>query len=32
LAADHRILDGVSGLKMLNAVIANLEKPLSLLT
>ncbi len=32
LAADHRILDGVTGLKMLNAVIANLEKPLSLLT
>lgn len=32
LAADHRILDGVSGLKMLNAVIANLEKPLCLLT
>jgi pyruvate dehydrogenase E2 component (dihydrolipoamide acetyltransferase) len=32
LAADHRILDGVSGLKMLNAVIASLEKPLCLLT
>lgn len=32
LAADHRILDGVSGLKMLNAVIAGLEKPLCLLT
>lgn len=32
LAADHRILDGVSGLKMLNAVIASLEKPLFLLT
>lgn len=32
LAADHRILDGVSGLKMLNAVISSLEKPLCLLT
>ena len=32
LAADHRILDGVSGLKMLNAVIASLENPLCLLT
>ncbi|MGH8856568.1 MAG: dihydrolipoamide acetyltransferase family protein [Polaromonas sp.] len=32
LASDHRILDGVSGLKFLNAVIAGLENPLSLLT
>jgi pyruvate dehydrogenase E2 component (dihydrolipoamide acetyltransferase) len=32
LAADHRILDGVSGLKLLNAVIALLEDPVALLT
>ena len=32
LAVDHRMFDGVSGLQMLNAVIANLEMPLSLLT
>lgn len=32
LAADHRIFDGVSGLRFLNAVIAKLEQPLCLLT
>ena len=31
LAADHRILDGVSGLRMLNAVVALLEDPARLL-
>lgn len=30
LAGDHRIFDGVSGLRFLNAVILGLEKPLSL--
>lgn len=31
LAADHRFIDGVSGLKFLNAVITHLERPLRLL-
>jgi pyruvate dehydrogenase E2 component (dihydrolipoamide acetyltransferase) len=31
LAADHRLVDGVSGLKFLNAVIGYLERPLRLL-
>lgn len=32
LSADHRIFDGVSGLKFLNTVIAKLQQPLCLLT
>jgi pyruvate dehydrogenase E2 component (dihydrolipoamide acetyltransferase) len=31
LACDHRILDGVSGLKFLNCVVAYLEQPMKLL-
>lgn len=31
LAADHRILDGVSGLRFLNSVVAYLEQPMKLL-
>ena len=32
LAADHRIFDGVSGLRFLNAVITGLQKPLTLVS
>lgn len=31
LAADHRLMDGVSGLKLLNRVVAYLEQPMKLL-
>lgn len=31
LAADHRLIDGVAGLKILNRVIAHLRNPLSLM-
>jgi pyruvate dehydrogenase E2 component (dihydrolipoamide acetyltransferase) len=30
LACDHRILDGVSGLRFLNRVVSYLEQPLKL--
>jgi pyruvate dehydrogenase E2 component (dihydrolipoamide acetyltransferase) len=31
LAADHRLLDGVAGLRYLNQVVAYLEQPMKLL-